>query len=297
MLPDFDEREHPLSVIRVAVSEPSRSKNRRLARLLRRELLPADMVCELSGRGLLIVLPDTAGHDATDLCGEFARQLAGAGAQEEAGSIETATADSTEDLDELVQWLRVSGLGVLGRGRAPAQRAAPAIAAAEHGDRSSIALGPSWSSRLRDVFGPSFAELGKLDIEALVERGVKGDADLSFRATLYGKRADERRELCSDVAAMRNDRGGVIVLGVAERDGVATGCPGFARAVARNGACARSSRRHGPARRVQHPGCEGQPRGRGFYLLIAEPSPLRPHAVLGETGLRYPRREGQRART
>jgi hypothetical protein len=294
MLPDFDEREQPLSVIRVALGEPSRSKNRRLAGLFRRELLTADMVCELSGRGLLIVLPDTASHDATDLCGEFARLLAGAGAPHEADSIETATADSTEELDELVQWLRVSGLGVLGRGRAPAETAAPAGATAEH---SSIALGPSWSSRLRDVFGPSFADLENVDIAALVEQGVRADADLSFRATLYGKSAVEQRELCRDVAAMRNDRGGVIVLGVADRDSVAVACPGV-RLSRREERRMRETVASGTAPHAAFSiqAVKGKARGRGFYLLIAEPSPLRPHAVLGETGLRYPRREGPSTR-
>jgi hypothetical protein len=294
MLPDFDEREQPLSVIRVAVDEPSRSKNRRLARLLRLELLTEDVVCELSGRGLLIVLPDTAGHDATDLCTELALLLAGAGAQHEADSIETATADSREDLDELVQWLRASGLGMLGRGRAPAQNATPALATSE---RSSIALRPSWSSRLCELFGPSFADLGNAQIEALVEHGVRADADLSFRATLYGKSAVARRELCRDVAAMRNDRGGVIVLGVADRDSVAVACPGV-RLSRREERRMRETVASGTAPHAAFSiqAVKGRARGRGYYLLIAEPSPLRPHAVLGETGLRYPRRDGPSTR-
>jgi len=297
MLPDFEERGQPLSVIRLAVNDPSRSKNRRLAGLLRRGLLTTDTVCDLWGQGLLVVLPDTTGEDAGDLCDEFGRLLAGAGAAEQVGSIETATAASTEDLDELVHWLRASGLGVLGRGRAPAQTGAPAVAAAERSDGSSIALGASWSSRLHDVFGASLADLGNARIEALVEHGVREDADLSFRATLYGKTDEERHELCRDVAAMRNDRGGVIVLGVADRDAVAIACPEV-----------RLSRREerrmhqivasgtAPHAAFSIRAVKGRARGRGFYLLIAEPSPLRPHAVLENTGLRYPRRDGPSTR-
>lgn len=75
---------------------------------------------------------------------------------------------------------------------------------------------PAWTSRLRDVFGTSFAELRPEHIEALVPSAVREAADPDFKATLYGKSEDDKRELCKDIAAMRNDRGGVIVLGVAE---------------------------------------------------------------------------------
>jgi hypothetical protein len=40
----------------------------------------------------------------------------------------------------------------------------------------------------------------------------------------------------------------------------------------------------------------GSSRGKGFYLLIAEPSPLRPHAVVHDCGLLYPRRDGPQTR-
>jgi hypothetical protein len=36
--------------------------------------------------------------------------------------------------------------------------------------------------------------------------------------------------------------------------------------------------------------------GRGFYLLVASPSPFRPHAVRVGDSLRYPRRDGPRKR-
>ena len=96
---------------------------------------------------------------------------------------------------------------------------------------------------------------------------------------------------------MRNDRGGVILLGVADQDAVAVACSEV-----------RLSR--GEERRMHEivasgtaphaaftiQAVKGKARGKGFYLLIAEPSPLRPHAVLDETGLRYPRRDGPSTR-
>jgi hypothetical protein len=40
----------------------------------------------------------------------------------------------------------------------------------------------------------------------------------------------------------------------------------------------------------------GSSPGKGFYLLIAESSPLRSHAVLHDSGLLYPRRDGAQTR-
>jgi hypothetical protein len=40
----------------------------------------------------------------------------------------------------------------------------------------------------------------------------------------------------------------------------------------------------------------GKARGKGFYLLIMQPSPYRPHAVLVDGSLRYPRRDGSTTR-
>jgi hypothetical protein len=40
----------------------------------------------------------------------------------------------------------------------------------------------------------------------------------------------------------------------------------------------------------------GKTSGEGFYLLIAQPSPFRPHAVVAGKGFRYPRRDGSTTR-
>jgi hypothetical protein len=180
MLSAFDEREQPLSVIRIEVKGTARATNRRLAKLLRRGLRTRDVVGDLWGRGLLVTLPNTGRASAEDLCGKLGHMLASAGAEHMVGSMETETADSREDLDQLVQWLRVRGLGFLGRGRALPQTAQSYIARAEHTDRSSMVQSPAGTFRLGDVFG--------------------------------------------DIAAMRNDRGGVIVLDVADKEAVAVGC-------------------------------------------------------------------------
>lgn len=67
--------------------------------------------------------------------------------------------------------------------------------------------------------------------------------------------------------------------------------------MARNAGCARSSRPEPlptPAFNIKP--VPGTTVSKGFYLLIAQPSPFRPHAVVAGDGLRYPRRDGSTTR-
>jgi hypothetical protein len=150
-------------------------------------------------------------------------------------------------------------------------------------------LDPAWSSRLRVIFGAPLREIAHEHIEALAPGRVSEDADLDFKETLYGSSAGESHELCKDICAMRNDRGGVIVLGVRDENGVAVTCPG----VALSDGEARRMRQIVAAGTAPHAEFEIRPvpgvtEGSGFYILVADPSPFRPHAVVVNDGLRYP---------
>ena len=285
----------PLSFIHVAVSSPSRSTNRRLAAILRRGLRRSDVVGDLWKRGLLIMLPNTTGAAAEHVWMKLKGRLADACTLHLLGAIEIQAGECEQDLDPLVQWLRVRGLGVLGRGRelgrprhaADARQSAPCAAAP----------GSDWAGRLEELFGASLADVRSEQVESLARSGVSADADLQFRAALYCDSDDGGRELCRDIAAMRNDRGGVIVLGVADRDGVAVACPEVALSDREEQRMQRlvAAGTSPPASfhvRAVGDGSGGQ----GFYLLIAEPSLLRPHAVLLDSGLLYPRRDGPQTR-
>src|SRR5690242_6197424 len=61
--------------------------------------------------------------------------------------------------------------------------------------------------------------------EAAVDRLVQGrvpeDADLDFKQPLYGTSDTDKRNLASDVAALANAVGGVIVLGIRDDNGQA----------------------------------------------------------------------------
>jgi hypothetical protein len=156
---------------------------------------------------------------------------------------------------------------------------------------------PAWTTRLRDVFGAPLAEVSHEHIEGLVSSGAREAADLDFKASLYGKGEQATRELCKDIAAMRNDRGGVILLGVADEDGIAVDCP----EVPLSDDEERRMRQIVAAGTTPHAAFDiepvpGKTSGKGFYLLIAQPSPFRPHAVVVDKGFRYPRRDGSTTR-
>lgn len=155
--------------------------------------------------------------------------------------------------------------------------------------------GVTSTATLTDLLGAPVTELTAQDITRLVDEQVRETDELDFKATPYSK--DAKIELCKDIAGLRNHRGGVILLGVGEKDAVANGCP----EVELSDAEERRMRRIVANGTAPHAAFDiravpGNSAGRGFYVLLAEPSPLRPHAVLVDDGLRYPRRDGTTTR-
>jgi predicted HTH transcriptional regulator len=156
---------------------------------------------------------------------------------------------------------------------------------------------PGWSATLTDLLGAPVGEVTAGHIRQLVTDKVRETDELDFKATLYAKDDEHRIELCKDIAGLRNHRGGVIVMGVGEKDAVANGCPEVdlsddeerrMKLIVASGTAPHAAFE---IRRVP-----GDGDARGFYLLVAEPSPFRPHAVLAKDGLRYPRRDGTTTR-
>lgn len=76
------------------------------------------------------------------------------------------------------------------------------------------------------MFGVPLGDLRSEHIKALATARAGEAADLEFKGSLYSASDRDKQELCKDVAGMRNAVGGVIVLGVSEKDGVAVDCPG-----------------------------------------------------------------------
>lgn len=150
-----------------------------------------------------------------------------------------------------------------------------------------------WTRRLVPLLGTHPHRLTCDDVRTLASRGVREDVDLEFKATLYGGSDGARRELAADVAALANERGGVILLGVVEEDGRAVAAPGVAgsepEALRIRQTAAGLVAPHIPLEVVV---IDGDQEGDGFLAIVVPPSRARPHAVRKNDDLRFPRRDG-----
>ena len=162
---------------------------------------------------------------------------------------------------------------------------------------SNVAL-PGWAVRLRDVLGAPPHEVDEEHVKALVDNAVREDADLDFKEATYGTSDQDRRKLGGDIAAMANDRGGLIVIGIRDEDDVAAETTPVELVDGEEGrfrqTAAGNLAPHVPFEiRVVRTSDDPE---RGYYLLIVPPSSLRPHAVRKDLDLRYPRRDGTTTR-
>src|SRR5260221_1084665 len=83
------------------------------------------------------------------------------------------------------------------------------------------------SRRLQALLGTPLDDLQYQHLAALVTNHVSEAFDLDFKATLYGNADKDRRDLATDVAALANTAGGMLVLGIEEdRQARAAAAPG-----------------------------------------------------------------------
>jgi hypothetical protein len=156
-----------------------------------------------------------------------------------------------------------------------------------------IEFDAGWLRRILAVLGAPLGELQASHIRALAAEAISEASDLEFKESLYGASERNKQELCKDIAGMRNATGGVIVLGVSERQSLAADSPGVALSDAEERRM-RQIVASGTAPYAEF-GIVAVPDSgpeRGFYLLVAPPSAARPHAVVTNEALRYPRRDG-----
>lgn len=155
------------------------------------------------------------------------------------------------------------------------------------------------SRRLETVLGTNLDDLQYQHLETLVTNQVSEAFDLDFKATLYGNADRDRHALATDVAALANTAGGLLILGVEEDD--------QARASAAPGVAVSDDE----IRRIlQVVGslvvplpvfeplsiCKPGDGGHGFIVVAVTRSALAPHAVIVNQGFRYPRRNGTTTR-
>jgi schlafen family protein len=155
------------------------------------------------------------------------------------------------------------------------------------------------SRRLETLLGTPLDDLQYQHLEALVTNHVNEAFDLDFKATLYGNADRDRRDLATDVAALANTAGGLLVLGIEEdRQARAVAAPG----VEVSDAEIRRILQVVGSLVVPLPVFEPLPfvkpgeTDHGFLVIAVLRGPLTPHAVIVNQGLRYPRRNGTTTR-
>src|SRR6266511_421060 len=161
---------------------------------------------------------------------------------------------------------------------------------------------------LEAVFGGSLDASGIREgsITRLVHDATRESDLLDFKSSLWvatrGVRSawTEEQEFAKDVGAFANHRGGLLLVGVDESGGTATGVNRISAAVATE----QEERRlrqalvnyQAPTAACDFVWVQAKPDG-WFLAIVIPPSPRAPHAVLGDPGdlkkpLRYPVRHG-----
>src|SRR4051794_6804601 len=83
----------------------------------------------------------------------------------------------------------------------------------------------TWPATLRrhlQVFGAEPHELGEAHVQRVVDDAVRETDDLDFKRDHYARNDRGKIALATDVVALANDRGGVIIIGVDEVGEVAS---------------------------------------------------------------------------
>lgn len=155
------------------------------------------------------------------------------------------------------------------------------------------------SARLEALLGSRIEMVQHADLVTLITDHVPEAFDLDFKSEMYGPTDRDRRDAATDVAALANTAGGLLIIGIEEDDQArATAAPG----VALTEADERRIRQIVGSQVVPMPLVDvlrvedpNRP-GHGLVLVAVPRSPLAPHAVVVNDGLRYPRRNGATTR-
>ena len=84
------------------------------------------------------------------------------------------------------------------------------------------------SARLEALLGSRLELVQHADLMALISNRVPEAFDLDFKSEMYGPTDRDRRDAATDVAALANTAGGLLVLGIDEDDQArATAAPGL----------------------------------------------------------------------
>jgi schlafen family protein len=149
------------------------------------------------------------------------------------------------------------------------------------------------SRRIEQLLGAQIGEVSYEQLRTLATNQVHEAADLEYKRDHYGSSDKAKQDLCTDVAALANSVGGVIVIGIEE--------DAQARAAALNPVTVTDVDRTRMTQVIAesvHPPVsldmvaieDADSPGVGAWILGVPASPARPHAVWINRMLRYPRR-------
>jgi hypothetical protein len=155
------------------------------------------------------------------------------------------------------------------------------------------------SARLEALLGSRLELVQHADLMALITNQVPEAFDLDLKSEMYGPTERDRRDAATDVAALANTAGGLLVIGMEEDDQArAAAAPGLELSEADE----RRIRQIVGSQVVPMPVIDvlrvedPSQSGHGLVLIAVPRSPLAPHAVVVNDGLRYPRRNGATTR-
>jgi hypothetical protein len=155
------------------------------------------------------------------------------------------------------------------------------------------------SARLEALLGRRLEFVEHSDVMALIGSQVSEAFDLDFKSEMYAASSKGKHDAANDIAALANTAGGLIILGIREDDQARPADAPGVDLVEEDELRIRQSVGSQVApmpvfdiRRLEDPARPGH----GFVLIAVLRSPLAPHAVIINEGLRYPRRNGATTR-
>ncbi|MGX9393262.1 AlbA family DNA-binding domain-containing protein [Nitrobacteraceae bacterium UC4446_H13] len=80
------------------------------------------------------------------------------------------------------------------------------------------------------MFNKAFDDVSVADLQALVETRIPEGRRLEFKRDHYGRTDEQKREFAADVSAMANAQGGYLIIGIDEKNGIASSIVGVAEA-------------------------------------------------------------------
>jgi Putative DNA-binding domain len=155
------------------------------------------------------------------------------------------------------------------------------------------------SARLEASLGSQIETVQYAQLMTLIDNRVPEAFDLDYKSELYGALERDKQAVATDVAALANTAGGLLILGIAEDDQArAASAPGVSLADAEERRITSIvGSRVVPLPAFEFLRIEDQPgSGHGLMLIAVPRSLLAPHAVIVNEGLRYPRRNGTTTR-